>query len=174
MLKRGILFFAVLYLSSCSYSFTGSSLSREVKTIQIQPFIDNSPLKNPNLAQQFTIDVQSRFLQRTTLKGTLENPDILIEGEIVDYVPTAPATVSSNSVTSGSGNVIQTSQNKMVISIKVRYENKYEPEKNFERTYTDEATFSSDLDISTVEDRQIKIVTERIINKMFNDIIADW
>lgn len=62
----------------------------------------------------------------------------------------------------------------MTITVKVHYENKYEPQKNFDRTYTDEAVFSSDLDINQIEAQQTKIVIERLINKIFNDIIADW
>ncbi len=175
MLKKLLLLLIVSFtLSSCSYSFTGSSLHKDIKTIQINEFIDISPLKNPTLAQQFSTDVQNRFLQRTTLKGTKESPDILVEGEIVDYNPSTPATVSSNTIATPSGGMIQTSQNKMTITVKVHYENKYEPEKNFDRTYTDEAVFSSDLDINAIESSQIKVVTERIINKIFNDIIADW
>ena len=169
-----IILISAFTMVSCSYSFTGSSLHKDIKTIQINEFVDNSALKNPMLAQQFSTDVQNRFLQRTTLKGTKESPDILVEGEIVDYNPSSPATVSSNTMTTASGGLIQTSQNKMTISVKVHYENKYEPQKNFDRTYTDEAVFSSDLDINAIESSQIKIVTERIINKIFNDIIADW
>ena len=169
-----IILISAFSLISCSYSFTGSSLHKDIKTIQINEFVDNSPLKNPMLAQQFSTDVQNRFLQRTTLKGTKESPDILIEGEIVDYNPSTPATVSSNTMMTSSGGMIQTSQNKMTITVKVHYENKFEPEKNFDRTYTDEAVFSSDMDINAIEASQIKIVTERVINKIFNDIIADW
>ena len=62
----------------------------------------------------------------------------------------------------------------MSITVKVHYENKFEPKKNFDRTYTDESTYSSDLDINQIEQSQIKIVTDRILNKIFNDIIADW
>ena len=63
---------------------------------------------------------------------------------------------------------------KLTITVKVHYENKIQPEKNFDRTYTDEATFSSDLDINSIETSQVKIVNDRIINKIFNDIVADW
>ena len=164
---------ASLLLHSC-YTFTGSSLHKDVKTIKINEFVDNSALKNPTLAQQFSIDMQNRFLQRTTLKGATESPDIFIEGEIVDYNPSSPAAVSSNTVENVSGGFTQTSQNKMTITVKVHYENKYEPQKNFDRTYTDEAVFSSDLDINQIEAQQTKIVIERLINKIFNDIIADW
>lgn len=167
------LFPAVLFsflLQSC-YSFTGSSLSPETKTIQIRDFPNNSALMNPNLAQQFSTDIQNRFLQRTTLKGSTEVPDILIEGEITDYI-ISPTTISST-VNAPGGN-IQAAQNKLTITVKVHYENRVEPDKSFDRTYSDEAVFSSDLDINAIEATQVKLVNERIINKIFNDIVANW
>lgn len=157
-------------LGSC-YSFTGSSLSPETKTIQINPFINNSPLNNPTLAQQFTIDLQNRFLQRTTLKGTKENPSILLEGEITGYT-ISPTTVTSP--TESVGGVLQSAQNKLTISVKVHYENRVEPEKSFDRTFTDEVVFSNTLSTIDIENTQVRLVNERIINKIFNDIVANW
>lgn len=175
-MKKNI-FFHTLYLliftwlfQSC-YSFTGSSLSPETKTIQIKDFPNNAPLMNPNLAQQFSTDIQNRFLQRTGLKGTTEVPDILIEGEITDYSIT-PTTISTP--VNAPGGTIQAAQNKLTITVKVHYENKIEPDKSFDRPYSDEAVFSSDLDINTIEASQVKLVNERIINKIFNDIVANW
>jgi hypothetical protein len=130
------------------------------------------PLVNPALSQQFSTDVQNRFLQRTTLKGTKENPDILIEGEITDYSITPPRSVQTQ--TNPSGGVIQQAQNKLTITVKVHYENKVQPDKSFDRTYTDEAAFNSNLSQSDIETSQVKIVTDRIINKIFNDIVANW
>lgn len=166
-----LIFGSWLFLLGSCYSFTGSSLSPETKTVQINDFPNNAALVNPFLAQQFSTDIQNRFLQRTTLKGTKENPDILIEGEITDYSIT-PTTISS-AVDAPGGN-IQAAQNKLTITVKVHYENKVEPDKSFDRTYSDEAVFSSDLDINAIESSQVKIVNERIINKIFNDIVANW
>ena len=160
----------IFFLQSC-YSFTGSSLSPETKTIQIKDFPNNAALMNPNLAQQFSTDIQNRFLQRTGLKGTTEVPDILIEGEITDYSIT-PTTISS--AVNAPGGTIQAAQNKLTITVKVHYENKIEPDKSFDRPYSDEVVFSSDLDINTIEASQVKLVNERIINKIFNDIVANW
>lgn len=160
----------LLMLQSC-YSFTGSSLSPETQTILIHEFPNNAALMNPNLSQQFSTDIQNRFLQRTTLKGASTDPDILIEGEITDYSIT-PTTISS-AVNAPGGN-IQAAQNKLTITVKVHYENKIEPEKSFDRTYSDEAVFSSDLDINAIEATQVRVVNERIINKIFNDIVANW
>ena len=165
------LFILLPWLLQSCYSFTGSSLSPETKTILIRDFPNNSALMNPNLAQQFSTDIQNRFLQRTTLKGSTETPDILIEGEITDY-SISPTTIST-AINSPGGNV-QAAQNKLTITVKVHYENKIEPDKSFDRTYSDEAVFSSDLDINAIEASQVKVVNERIINKIFNDIVANW
>lgn len=158
-------------LSSC-YSFTGSSLSPEMKTVKINTFPNNAANNLPTLSQEFTVALQNRFLQRTTLKGAVENPDLLIEGEITDYNIT-PTSIGSPTTTT-QGTTIEAMQNKLTITVKVHYENKIDPSLNFDRTYSDEAVFNSDLDLNTIETAQVKIVNERIINKIFNDIVANW
>lgn len=169
--KFWLLLLCLSVLNSC-YTFTGSSLKDE-KTIQINEFPNNAPLVNPTLSQRFSTDIQNRFLQRTTLKGTKENPDILVEGEITDYSIT-PTTISSTTVPTNTGGTIQESQNKLTITVKVHYENRLHPELSFDRTYSDEAVFNSNLSQSDIESSQVKIATDRIINKIFNDIVANW
>ena len=166
-----ILVFLGLMFNSC-YSFTGSSLSPEMKTVKINTFPNNASNNLPSLSQEFTVALQNRFLQRTTLKGAVENPDLLIEGEISDYniTPTSVGTAT----TTEQGNTIQALQNKLTIAIKVHYENKIDPTLSFDRTYSDEAVFNSDLDLNTIETAQVRIVNERIINKIYNDIVANW
>ena len=163
-------FLLITFLNSC-YTFTGISLNHDEKTILIKNFPNNAAMVNPTLSQDFTVSLQNRF-QKTFLKATNENPDILIEGEIVDYNPSIPTAISNPINTDGGS--IQAAQNKLVITVKVHYENKKFPEASFDRTYTDEATFSSYLDINQIETSQVKIVNERIINKIFNDIVANW
>ncbi|WDF47214.1 LptE family protein [Chryseobacterium sp. KACC 21268] len=170
-IRLGALLLLLLFLTSC-YSFTGSSLSPEMKTVKINTFPNNAANNLPSLSQDFTVALQNRFLQRTTLKGAVENPDLLIEGEISDYniTPTSIGTPT----TTDAGNTIQALQNKLTITIKVHYENKIDPALSFDRTYSDEAVFNSDLDINTIETAQVRIVNERIINKIYNDIVANW
>lgn len=71
--------FWLLALSSC-YSFTGSSLSPETKTILIKNFYD-STLVNPNLSQDYSSS--AKYVLPVTLAELPENPDILIEGQIM-------------------------------------------------------------------------------------------
>lgn len=164
----GLLFTAIIVTLSSCYSFTGSSLSPETKTLLIKNFPNHSALVNPNLSQDFTMALQNMFLQRTSLKGTNENPDILIEGQITDYSIT-PTTVSSNAQ-----GATLSSQNKLTITVSVNYENKIEPLKNFNKSFSGEVIFDSNLDINAIETSQVRIANERIINQIFNEIVANW
>lgn len=164
----GLWFIAIIVTLSSCYSFTGSSLSPETKTLLIKNFPNHSALVNPNLSQDFTMALQNMFLQRTSLKGTNENPDILIEGQITDYSIT-PTTVSSNAQ-----GATLSSQNKLTITVSVNYENKIEPLKNFNKSFSGEVIFDSNLDINAIETSQVRIANERIINQIFNEIVANW
>lgn len=165
---KSFLLLNFLFLLNSCYSFTGSSLSPETKTILIKNFPNNSALINTELSQDFTIALQNIFLQRTSLKGASENPDILIEGQITDYSIT-PTTISSTSSEAGIA-----TQNKLTITVLVNYENKIEPQKNFSKSFSGEAIFGSDLDINAIETTQVRIANERIINQIFNEIVANW
>ncbi|TDX84789.1 LptE family protein [Epilithonimonas xixisoli] len=158
-------------LYSC-YKFSGSSLSPEMQTVKINMFPNNAANNLPTLSQDFTVALQNRFLQRSGLKGAIDNPHLLIEGEISDYSIT-PTSIGSATTTT-QGNTIQALQNKLTITVKVHYENSIDPTLSFDRTYSDEAVFNSDLDLNTIETAQVRIVNERIINKIFNDIVANW
>ena len=168
----GISLLFLLLLTSC-YSFTGSSLREDMKTLKINMFPNNAANNLPSLSQDFTVALQNRFLQRTTLKGALENPDLLIEGEITDYNIT-PTSIGAATTSANGNNTVQAQQNKLTITVKVHYENSKDPTLSFDRTYSDEAVFNSDLDLNTIETSQVRIVNERIIVKIFNDIVANW
>ncbi len=142
-----------------------------MRTIDIRPFPNNATLVNPELAQKFSNDIKNRFLQRTTLRGNTIQPDLLVEGEITDYSITPTTIVSA---VEAPGGTAQAAQNKLSITVKIHYENKINSALNFDKSYTDQATFNSDLDIATIEASQVNLVTERIINRIFNDIVAAW
>lgn len=180
MKKRQIFFsfkaiIAVLlmnFLVTSCYSFTGSSLKPDIKTISIKNFPNNTAF-NPNLSQQFTVDLQNRFLQRTNLKGTTDHPDIVLEGQITGYTIT-PTSVATPSTSQQTGTLIQSAQNQLTINVQVHYENSKYPADGFDKTYTGDAVFNNDLTTQQIEDSQVKVATDRIINQIFNDIVANW
>lgn len=153
-----------LFLSGC-YSFTGSSLDPSIKTVQIKSFPNYSAYQSPNLSVDFTTALQNRFNQRTKLQATNVNPDITIEGEITNFAQT-PVSIQSGSD--------QATKNRLTITVAVRYENKLNPEKSFQKSYSDYEDFSSTELLINIQDALAQKINQRIIDQIFNDIVADW
>lgn len=168
ILKNKIFFlFAGLVISivtSC-YTFTGSSLDPSIQTVEIKSFPNYSAYQSPNLSLDFTTSLQNRFNQRTKLIATNVDPDISIEGEITGF-STNPVTIQSNSD--------QASQNRLTITVAVRYDNKKQPEKSFNRTFSDYEDFNSTELLINVQDDLAQKINQRIIDQIFNAIVADW
>lgn len=159
-----LLLFSFFSLISC-YSLTGSSLSPQVKTAYIKQFPNYAPLQNPNLSQEFTNALQLRFQQRTSL--TLVNNDdanIVIDGEITDY------NVTPTSIVSGD----RAAQNRLTITVKVNYENKIDEDKSFSKTFSDYEDFDASQSLIQVQDDLVNKIDDKLINQIFNAIVADW
>lgn len=161
LLIIGIFFIS---LSGC-YSFTGASLDPDIKTIEIKSFPNYSAYQSPNLSVDFTTALQSRFNQRTKLVETNIDPDIILEGEITNF-STSPVNIQSNSD--------EATQNRLTISVSVRYENKKQSEKSFEKTFSDYEDYSSKELLINVQDDLAQKINQRIIDQIFLAIVADW
>ncbi len=157
-----LLILATVVLLQACYTFSGSALNPEIKTCMITNFPNYSSLQNPNLSQDFTIALQDRFTQRTKLELQDIPSDINIEGEITDYRITSENT-SSNNIKA---------QNRLTISVKVRYDNQLETEKSFDKTFTDYDNFDAN-DVQP-SDQVVEDVYTRVIDQIFNAIVADW
>ncbi len=153
-----------IILSGC-YSFTGSSLDPSIKTIEIKSFPNYSAYQSPNLSVDFTTALQNRFNQRTKLVATNVDPDITVEGEITNF------TTNPVSIQSGSD---QATQNRLTITVAVRYDNKKQPEKSFQRTFSDYEDYSSSELLINVQDELAQKINQRIIDQIFIAIVADW
>ncbi|MGM5630345.1 LptE family protein [Apibacter raozihei] len=164
--KFSYLIAAILFsiLSGC-YSFTGSSLDPSIKTVEIKSFPNLSAYQSPNLSVDFTTALQNRFNQRTKLVETNVDPDITIEGEITNF-STNPVNIQSNSD--------QATQNRLTITVAVRYDNKKQPDKSFEKTFSDYEDYSSTQLLINVQDDLSQKINQRIIDQIFTAIVADW
>ncbi|TDM00259.1 MAG: hypothetical protein C4K58_03275 [Flavobacteriaceae bacterium] len=151
---------------SC-YSFTGSSLSPETKTIKIDYFDYTAALYNATFSQEFTEALQDRFRQRTTLNLSNTTADIELTGEVSQY------RIDFATVT-GNNNDFSASQNRLTIEVKVKYNNALEPEKNFYKTYTKSGEFEQGQAIVDVEKTLHAQISELLIEEIFNDIVAQW
>ncbi|MEN8137038.1 MAG: LptE family protein [Bacteroidota bacterium] len=153
-------------LQSCGiYSFTGASISPDVKTVQIDEFPNYAQLVNPALSQTFTQGLQDLFLNQTNLSLANNDGDLQFEGEITEYRITPSATTAES----------KAAQNRLTIAVKVRFYNNKDEEQNFEKSFSHYEDFSANEQLSgSFEDELVNLILERIFENIFNESVANW
>ena len=74
------------FLSACGfYSFTGASISPDVKTVVVQYFPNRAATIQPTLSQVFTERLKDYFLEQSNLSLEADVGDLNFSGEIVKY-----------------------------------------------------------------------------------------
>jgi len=156
----------LLLIHGCkiSYSFTGASISPDVKTISIQYFQNRASLVQPGLSQSITDALIDKCKAQTNLGFINDIGDVNFEGEITDY-NTRPLTVAADA---------QAATNRFTISVKVKFTNAVNPDLSFDQTFSRYEDYDSNLDLSQVEkDLSVKIV-ELLVEDIFNKAFVNW
>ena len=148
-----------------NYSLSGSSILPEWKTMYIAQFPNYAPLQNPSLSQELTLTLQDVFRNRTKLNMTnTEEADLIIEGEITGY-DVAPMQIQRNDIAA---------ENRLTISVKVRYINNVDETKSFDRTFTAYENFPGTAMLSDVESTIVPNIINIIRDQVFASIAMDW
>lgn len=161
-----MLFLLVLTTISCGiYSFSGTNIQPNVKTIQIDYFPNNAILVEPTLSQTFYIELQDLFLKQTNLDLVKSGGDLQFEGEITGY-KINPMTATAQQTAA---------QNRLTITVNVRfYNNKFE-EDNFEQTFSHYYDFDANAQlVGGILDNAFVEILERITQDIFNASVAKW
>lgn len=155
----------LMTLQSCGiYSFTGADTG-EAETFQVNFFQNNADLVEPGIDRAFTISLQDLIQNQTSLSLVNNNGDLIFEGEITEYYISPMSATAQNTA----------AQNRLTISVNVRYYNTLEPEKDFERRFS----FFYDYPASTqlvganLETALDEIYT-RLTQDIFNAALTDW
>ncbi|MDB2385273.1 LPS assembly lipoprotein LptE [Polaribacter sp.] len=160
-----ILVITLFTITSCKYySFTGGNTG-DAKTLQVDFFPNRAPLVEPSLSQAFTLELQDLFLRQTNLTLTKNNGDLYFSGEITGYRIT-PMTATSDQTAA---------QNRLTITIEVRFENKLVEEDNFEKSFSFYYDYGASQQLSgSVLDSAFEEILERITQDIFNASVAKW
>ena len=112
--------------NSCSvYNFTGTG-KIDAKTFQVNYFQNNAELIEPGIERTFTQKLQEIIQNQTNLNLTNTGGDLMYEGEIVGYNIT-PMTATADQ---------KAAQNRLTISVNVRFTNKNKEADNFEKRFS--------------------------------------
>lgn len=148
-----------------AYSFTGASISSDVKTFQVNYFQNTSILVEPGLDRDFTNTLTDLLLNQTNLDLVKSNGDLVYEGEITEY-RISPTTATAQNTAA---------QNRLTISVNVRFYDKNDEESDFERRFSFFYDYagSSQL-IGSQKDTAVTEIFERITQDIFNASLAKW
>ena len=161
-----LLITGITILSGCkvSYSFSGASISPQVKTISISYFQNRASLVQPGLGQYITDALIDKCKAQTNLGFINGFGDVNFEGEISDY-NTRPLTVAADA---------RAATNRFTITVKVKFTNVVEPELSFEQTFSRYEDYDSNLDLSQVEKGLSDKIVEMIVEDIFNQAFVNW
>lgn len=159
-----LIVFALLLAGCGVYSFTGASISPDVKTFSVQYFPNRAQLVQPLLSQAFTEKLKERFISLANLRLTDRDGDLQFEGYISDY-RTAPVAIQGTETAA---------LNRLTISVNVKFVNTKDAKQNFETTFTRYADYDSRKNLQEVELSLIDDVNRQLIDDIFNKSVSNW
>ena len=155
-----------LLMGGCTikYSFSGASIPPEAKTVSVQLFQNIAPQVNPMLSNYFTEELKNRFVSQTKLVMVNDFGDFAFSGQITGY-SVSPVSVQSNEVAA---------QNRLSISIKVKFVNIIDPKSSFDKNFSQYEDFESSQSFVQVEDELMREIVKKIVEDIFNASAANW
>jgi hypothetical protein len=159
-----LLISSFIFQQGCGvYSFTGASISPEVKSVSIAFFPSYAALAPANMPQLFTEELRDKFVNQTSLDLITSNGDIRFEGFISDY-RTTPVAIQGDAA----------GQNRLTITVNVTYTDTKNEENSFEKSFSRFADFPVIVNLSDVEQGLIGEINEQIIQDIFNASVVNW
>lgn len=168
-MKKSVVLIFVLLVGCKYYSFTGASIPEGAETVQVNFFVNNAANEvgsvfEPGLDRDFTNAVQEMLLNQTNLDLTNVNGHLIYEGEIVVYRVT-PMTATAQETAA---------QNRLTMSVNVRYFNTLNDEDDFEKKFSFFYDFDAATQVQTIQAEAHEILFERITQDIFNESLAKW
>jgi hypothetical protein len=152
---------------SCKvYSFTGASVSPELKTLTVEDFVNKSQNGNTAITQDLTVRLQNRLVQETPLRLTPTDGDLELSGYLANYIVSTQAP-------SGGNNTLG-SLNRLTMSVSVKCTNNKKENDSWEQTFTRFADFPSTTPVTQVERELWGVINQQIADDIFNRTFVNW
>ncbi len=153
-------------MSGCTvkYSLSGASIPPDAKTFSVAYFPNNAPMVAPILSSTLTDALVDKFSRQTRLTQVSEGGDFAFEGEIVGYSSTT-ASVSSND---------DALQNRLTISVKVRFTNAVDEKMSFNKSFSAYADYDSTRLLTEVEGELITEIVDQLVTDIFQAAASNW
>ena len=157
---------AALCVSSCGiYSFSGTSIKPDMKSITIDLFEYKALKVNPTLSNDLTEAIRTQFRKMTSLEQVDVDGDLEITGAITGYDVRASAIAA--------GDVA--AQSRLTVTVKVNFTNRKYPEEDFtNKSFSAYADFDAANSLDAVESTLILEIIDKLVEDIFNATVAQW
>ncbi|MBQ9399727.1 MAG: LptE family protein [Bacteroidales bacterium] len=166
MKKILLIIAAALLMNSCGiYSFSGTSIQPDVKSVTI-PFAEYKALRvNPSLSNDLTEAMMERFRRMTKLEQVEQDGDLLLEMTITGYDVSATA-VTADEVAA---------RNRLTVTVSVNFTNRQHPDNDFSaKSFSAYSDYDSTNSLDSVESTLCKEIIDKLIEDIFNASVAQW
>lgn len=155
---------AVLVSSCGIYSFSGTSIQPDVKTITI-PYVEYTALRvNPSLSNDLTEALKEKYRKLTRLEEVDVDGDLELVCTITGYDVKATA-VTANEMAS---------QNRLTVTVKVEFTNKKYPEDDVSNNFSAYEDFDATMSLDAVESGLCETIIEKLVEDIINATVAQW
>ncbi len=164
-IKYIILFITSVSLLGCGiYKFNQGSTG-DAETFQVNYFQNTAILIEPGLDRDFTLALQDLVQNQTNLSLVNSGGDLVYEGEITVY-RISPTTATADN---------RAAQNRLTITVNVRYINKTDEEKDFEQPFSFFFDFAGSAQLTGSQKATAhQEIFERLTQDIFNASLTDW
>ncbi len=161
-----ILFATMFIVHSCGiYSFTGTSIQPDVKTVTVNYFEYTAMKVNPSLSSQITEALQEKFIKLTRLELVDMDGDLEIIGAVSGYDVKAMAVTANE----------QAATSRLTVTVKISFTNRKYPEDDFQdKSFSAYADFDSMQSLDAVEASLCEEIVEQLCEDIFNGTVANW
>ncbi|MCX7729193.1 MAG: LPS assembly lipoprotein LptE [Bacteroidia bacterium] len=156
----------IVILSACKVkmSLSGATIPPEAKTVSVEYFGNQTTIAGPHVPQKFTEKLRDVLQSQTNLSLVPKNGDLQFSGYVSDYI------VSPVAIQGGD----KPAQNRLTISVFVKYVNPYDPSKSFEQSFTRYADYDGTKNISEVENTLLTEIFRQLTEDIFNRAFNNW
>lgn len=168
--NQSISFILMVLTFGCGiYSFTGASIPAGAESFQVNYFENQAGSRpgstvEPGVDRDFTLELQDLILNQTNLNLVSSKGDLVYEGEIVEYSVT-PMTSTAN---------LTAAQNRLTVTINLRYTNINNEEDDFESRFSFFYDFPAEQQLYDIKGAAHDEIFERLTQNIFNATLAKW
>jgi hypothetical protein len=160
-----LIFGFCVWIGGCKvYSFTGASVSPDIKTVNVVNFNNQSENGNTAISQNLTDQLKDKFISETNLTMVSSGGDIEFHGTVTGYSIHGQAPTGEQT----------TAINRLTITVKVDYFNRHNEKENWSQSFSRYGDYESTKNLVDVEQQLYSDINSQLAEDIFNKAFVNW